>query len=226
MAVRHQNAIGAALKRRALSRGTVLSAVPVGHPLDNGTNGTVETLGTVGTRGTITTAPSDCDPCQPPISMPGARSRSRLPSRNIAVHLEHTHGARSLGAPLAYTKGPPRRRGPAARRSVQSDRSGRADARRPARRLGVSGLLSALRARFGVGRHPPKWGGGGVSGDLRSGREAVLKRLSVNASKARACVPTRTGRIPGHFAQRIVRGPRSPHNIAESRSGELVQRRI
>jgi hypothetical protein len=46
-----------ALKRMAVSRGTVPSAVPVGHPFDGGTNGT---LGTVGTRGTVSTTLSDC----------------------------------------------------------------------------------------------------------------------------------------------------------------------
>jgi hypothetical protein len=42
-----------ALKRQALSRGTVLSAVPVGRPLDRGTTGTLGTSGTVGTLGKI-----------------------------------------------------------------------------------------------------------------------------------------------------------------------------
>jgi hypothetical protein len=54
-----------AVRRQALSRGTVPSAVPVGHPLDsgtNGTNGTSGTVGTVGTRGTVPTTPSDYDP--------------------------------------------------------------------------------------------------------------------------------------------------------------------
>jgi hypothetical protein len=50
-----------ALKRQALSRGTVPSAVPVGHPLDSGTTGTLRTPGTVGTRGTVSTTPSNCD---------------------------------------------------------------------------------------------------------------------------------------------------------------------
>jgi len=45
-----------ALQRQTLSRGTVPSAVPVGHPLVRGTNGTV---GTVGTRGTVPITPSD-----------------------------------------------------------------------------------------------------------------------------------------------------------------------
>jgi hypothetical protein len=48
-----------ALTRRALSRGTVPSAVPVGHPFDSGTTGTLGTNGTLGTRGTVPTTPSD-----------------------------------------------------------------------------------------------------------------------------------------------------------------------
>jgi hypothetical protein len=51
-----------ALRRRALSRGTVPSAVPVGHSFDSGTTGTSGTVGTVGTRGTVPTTPSDYDP--------------------------------------------------------------------------------------------------------------------------------------------------------------------
>jgi hypothetical protein len=51
-----------ALRRQALSRGTVPSAVPVGHPLDRGTTGTVGTNGTVGTCGTVSTTPPDCRP--------------------------------------------------------------------------------------------------------------------------------------------------------------------
>jgi hypothetical protein len=50
-----------ALKRQALSCGTVPSAVPVGHPLDRGTTGIRGTSGTVGTHGTAATAQSDCD---------------------------------------------------------------------------------------------------------------------------------------------------------------------
>jgi hypothetical protein len=38
-----------ALKRLALSHGTLPSAVPVGHPMNCGTNGTAETIGTIGT---------------------------------------------------------------------------------------------------------------------------------------------------------------------------------
>jgi hypothetical protein len=44
-----------ALRRQALSRGTVPSAVPVGHPLNSGTNGTLGTNGTFGTNGTVWT---------------------------------------------------------------------------------------------------------------------------------------------------------------------------
>ena len=51
-----------ALRRQALSRGTVPSAVPVGHPVDSGTTGTLGTNGTVGTRGTVSTTPSNCGP--------------------------------------------------------------------------------------------------------------------------------------------------------------------
>ena len=51
-----------ALRRQELSRGTVPSAVPVGHQLDSGTNGTPGTNGTLGTRGTISTTPPDCRP--------------------------------------------------------------------------------------------------------------------------------------------------------------------
>jgi hypothetical protein len=51
-----------ALKRQALSRGTVPSAVPPGHPGDSGTTGTLGTNGTVGTRGTVPTTPSNCGP--------------------------------------------------------------------------------------------------------------------------------------------------------------------
>ena len=51
-----------ALRCQALSRGTVPSAVPVGHPLDSGTTGTLGTNGTVGTRGTVSTTPFDCGP--------------------------------------------------------------------------------------------------------------------------------------------------------------------
>jgi hypothetical protein len=38
-----------ALKRLALSHGTLPSAVPVGHPMYGGTNETAETIGTNGT---------------------------------------------------------------------------------------------------------------------------------------------------------------------------------
>jgi hypothetical protein len=38
-----------ALKRLALSHGTLPSAVPVGHPMNAGTNGTGGTIGTNGT---------------------------------------------------------------------------------------------------------------------------------------------------------------------------------
>ena len=38
-----------ALKRLALSHGTLPSAVPVGHPMNCGTNGTAERIGTNGT---------------------------------------------------------------------------------------------------------------------------------------------------------------------------------
>jgi hypothetical protein len=38
-----------ALQRLALSHGTLPSAVPVGHPMNRGTNGTGETIGTNGT---------------------------------------------------------------------------------------------------------------------------------------------------------------------------------
>jgi hypothetical protein len=48
-----------ALRRQALSRGTVPSAVPVGHPLDSGTTGT---CGTVGTLGTLSDASLNGDP--------------------------------------------------------------------------------------------------------------------------------------------------------------------
>jgi hypothetical protein len=95
MAVRHQKAIGAALKRRALSRGTVLSAVPVGHSLDNGTNGTVETLGTVGTRGTITTAHRTA-------------TRASLLSRCLArVRAAGFHHAQHRCSPGAYPRSTP-----------------------------------------------------------------------------------------------------------------------
>ena len=42
-----------ALKRIALSHGTVPSTVPVGQAADGGTIGTIGTLGTVGTSGTV-----------------------------------------------------------------------------------------------------------------------------------------------------------------------------
>jgi hypothetical protein len=51
-----------ALKREALSRGTVPSAVPVGHPFDRRTTGTLGTSGTVGTLGTLSDASLDGDP--------------------------------------------------------------------------------------------------------------------------------------------------------------------
>jgi hypothetical protein len=51
-----------ALRRQALSRGTVPSAVPVGHPLDGGTTGTLGTCGTVGTLGTLSDASLNGDP--------------------------------------------------------------------------------------------------------------------------------------------------------------------
>jgi hypothetical protein len=44
-----------ALKHLALSHGTVPSAVPVGHSMNNWTNGTIGTDGTIGTNGTIGT---------------------------------------------------------------------------------------------------------------------------------------------------------------------------
>jgi hypothetical protein len=56
--------VALAKRRQALSRGTVPSAVPVGHPLDSGTTGTLGTPGTVGTRGTVSTTPSNCDPVE------------------------------------------------------------------------------------------------------------------------------------------------------------------
>jgi hypothetical protein len=40
-----------ALKRLALSHGTLPSAVPVGHPMNDGTSGTLWTDGTIGTDG-------------------------------------------------------------------------------------------------------------------------------------------------------------------------------
>jgi hypothetical protein len=51
-----------ALKCQALSRGTVPSAVPVGHPLDRGTTGTLGTSGTAGTLGTLSDASLERDP--------------------------------------------------------------------------------------------------------------------------------------------------------------------
>ena len=65
-----------ALKRKALSRGTVPSAVPMGHALDSGTNGTI---GTVGTRGTISTALSDCDP----VDMDAVEERAALAADSV-----------------------------------------------------------------------------------------------------------------------------------------------
>ena len=46
-----------ALKRKALSRGTVPSAVPMGHALDSGTNGTNPTKGGSSSGGTNTQGP-------------------------------------------------------------------------------------------------------------------------------------------------------------------------
>ena len=54
-----------ALKRTALSRGTVPSAVPAGHAPEPGTNGTSGTRGTLGTRGTISAAFLDGEPIDP-----------------------------------------------------------------------------------------------------------------------------------------------------------------
>ena len=68
-----------ALKRKALSRGTVPSAVPMGHALDSGTNGTVGTIGTVGTRGTISTALSDCDP----VDMDAVEERAAMAADSV-----------------------------------------------------------------------------------------------------------------------------------------------
>jgi hypothetical protein len=48
--------LGLALKRLALSHGTVPSVVPVGHAVDSGTTGTL------GTNGTVSTTPSNCGP--------------------------------------------------------------------------------------------------------------------------------------------------------------------
>jgi hypothetical protein len=45
--------LGLALKRLALSHGTLPSAVPMGHSANGGTNGTVWTNGTTGTDGTV-----------------------------------------------------------------------------------------------------------------------------------------------------------------------------
>jgi hypothetical protein len=49
--------LAVALKRRALSRGTVPSAVPAGHPVGGGANG-LGTFRTDGTRRTVSTTPS------------------------------------------------------------------------------------------------------------------------------------------------------------------------
>jgi hypothetical protein len=68
-----------ALKRKALSRGTVPSAVPMGHAFDSGTNGTVGTIGTVGTRGTISTVLSDCDP----VDMDAVEERAALAADSV-----------------------------------------------------------------------------------------------------------------------------------------------
>jgi hypothetical protein len=70
-----------ALKRKALSRGTVPSAVPMGHALDSGTNGTVGTIGTVGTGGTISTALSDCDP----VDMDAVEERAAMAADSVRV---------------------------------------------------------------------------------------------------------------------------------------------
>jgi hypothetical protein len=51
-----------ALRLQALSRGTVPSTVPVGHPLDRGTTGTLGTSGTVGTLEILSDASLDGDP--------------------------------------------------------------------------------------------------------------------------------------------------------------------
>jgi hypothetical protein len=50
-----------ALQRLALSHGTLPSAVPVGHPMNRGTNGTGETVGTNGTAETPLGALRDDD---------------------------------------------------------------------------------------------------------------------------------------------------------------------
>jgi hypothetical protein len=68
-----------ALKRKALSRGTLPSAVPMGHALDSGTNGTVGTIGTVGTPGTISTALSDWDP----VDMNAIEERAALAADSV-----------------------------------------------------------------------------------------------------------------------------------------------
>jgi hypothetical protein len=66
-----------ALKRLALSHGTLASAVPVGHPLDSGTNGTLGTNGTVGTAGTRgTTSPAYLD--DEPIDVDAIEERAAL----------------------------------------------------------------------------------------------------------------------------------------------------
>ena len=51
-----------ALKRMALSHGTVPSAVPVGQTIASGTNGTLGTNGPLGTLGTLSDASLDGDP--------------------------------------------------------------------------------------------------------------------------------------------------------------------
>jgi hypothetical protein len=51
-----------ALKRMALSHGTVPSAVPVGQTIASGTNGTLGTNGPLGTLGTLSEASFDGDP--------------------------------------------------------------------------------------------------------------------------------------------------------------------
>ena len=54
-----------ALKRTALSRGTVPSDVPAGQSPEPGTNGTSGTRGTFGTRGTVSAAFLDGEPIDP-----------------------------------------------------------------------------------------------------------------------------------------------------------------
>jgi hypothetical protein len=89
----------------------------------------------------------------------------------------------------------PRRRAPAAVGFIQSDGGYCAHAVGIDGPLDASGALSSLGVSFHIGCRLPNWSWGGMSSDLSGGGDAILKGLSVNASKAGASVPTRTSGV-------------------------------